>query len=82
MMLQYDDPGLFQKKNYEQIRTKATEIHSHNCLYCDTTFPQSDDLIKHSRENKGFGSCLFVNIFGTKPGHHAVTSFTKPGPAI
>ena len=39
------------KKNYEQIRTKATEIHSHNCLYCDTTFPQFDDLIKHSREN-------------------------------
>ena len=29
-----------------------------------------------------FGSCLFVIIFGTKPGHHAVTSFTKPGPAI
>jgi hypothetical protein len=26
---------------------------------------------------------LFVrNFFGTKPGHHAVTSFTKPGPAI
>jgi hypothetical protein len=21
-------------------------------------------------------------VFGTKPGHHAVTSFTKPGPAI
>ena len=21
-------------------------------------------------------------FFGTKPGHHAVTSFTKPGPAI
>ena len=39
------------KKNYEQIRTKATEIHSHHCLYCDTTFPQFDDLIKHSREN-------------------------------
>jgi hypothetical protein len=29
-----------------------------------------------------FGSCLFVIFFGTKPGHHAVTSFTKPGPAI
>ena len=27
-----------------------------------------------------FGSCLFVNLFGTKPDHHAVTSFTKPGP--
>ena len=39
------------KKNYEQIGTKATEIHSHYCLYCDTTFPQFDDLIKHSREN-------------------------------
>ena len=26
--------------------------------------------------------CLFVNFFGTKPGHHAVTSFTNPGPAI
>ena len=26
---------------------------------------------------------LFVHkFFGTKPGHHAVTSFTKPGPAI
>jgi hypothetical protein len=25
---------------------------------------------------------LFVIFFGTKPGHHAVTSFTKPGPAI
>jgi NAD-dependent SIR2 family protein deacetylase len=22
-----------------------------HCLYCDTTFPQFDDLIKHSREN-------------------------------
>ena len=39
------------KKNYEQTGTKATEIHSHHCLYCDTTFPQFDDLIKHSREN-------------------------------
>ena len=29
-----------------------------------------------------FGSCLFVIFFGTKPGHHAVTSFTKPGSAI
>jgi hypothetical protein len=29
-----------------------------------------------------FGSCLLVNFFGTKPGHHAVTSITKPGPAI
>ena len=29
-----------------------------------------------------FGSCLFVKNFGTKPGHHAVTSFTKPGLAI
>ena len=29
-----------------------------------------------------FGSCLFVMFFGTKPGHHAATSFTKPGPAI
>ena len=29
-----------------------------------------------------FGSCLFVIFFGTKPGHHAVTSFTKPGTAI
>ena len=36
---------------YEQTGTKATEIHSHHCLYCDTTFPQFDDLIKHSREN-------------------------------
>ena len=27
-----------------------------------------------------FGSCLFVKHFGTKPGHHVVTSFTKPGP--
>jgi ferredoxin-like protein FixX len=39
------------KKIYEQTGTKATEIHSHHCLYCDTTFPQFDDLIKHSREN-------------------------------
>jgi hypothetical protein len=39
------------KKNYEQTGTKATEIHSHHCLYCDTRFPQFDDLIKHSREN-------------------------------
>jgi hypothetical protein len=31
--------------------TKATEIHSHHCLYCDITFPQFDDLIKNSREN-------------------------------
>jgi hypothetical protein len=23
-----------------------------------------------------FGSCLFAKNFGTKPGHHAVTSFT------
>jgi hypothetical protein len=22
------------------------------------------------------------NFFGTKPGHHAVTSFTKPGPGV
>ena len=36
---------------YEQTGTKATEIHSHHCLYCDTIFPQFDDLIKHSREN-------------------------------
>jgi NAD-dependent SIR2 family protein deacetylase len=36
---------------YEQTGTKATEIHSHDCLYCDTIFPQFDDLIKHSREN-------------------------------
>ena len=47
MMLQHDVP----KKNYEQTGNKATEIHSHHCLYCDTTFPQFDDLIKHSREN-------------------------------
>jgi hypothetical protein len=39
------------KTIYEQTGTKATEIHSHHCLYCDTTFPQFDDLIKHSREN-------------------------------
>ena len=39
------------KKNYEQIGTKATEIHSHHCLNCDTTFPLFDDLIKYSREN-------------------------------
>ena len=25
---------------------------------------------------------LFLIFFGTNPGHHAVTSFTKPGPAI
>ena len=29
-----------------------------------------------------FGSCLFVIFFGTKLGHYAVTSFTRPGPAI
>jgi hypothetical protein len=40
------------KKIYEQTGTKATEIHSHHCLYGDTTFPQLDDLIKHSREKK------------------------------
>ena len=40
-----------KKKHYEQTGTKATEIHSHHCLYCDITFPQFDDLIKHSREN-------------------------------
>jgi hypothetical protein len=39
-MLQHDVP----KKNYEQTGNKATEIHSHHCLYCDTTFPQFDDL--------------------------------------
>jgi hypothetical protein len=39
-MLQHDVP----KNNYEQTETKATEIHSHHCLYCDTTFPQFDDL--------------------------------------
>jgi hypothetical protein len=39
------------KKIYEQTGTKATEIHSYHCLYCDTIFPQFDDLIKHSREN-------------------------------
>ena len=39
------------KHFYEQTGTKATEIHSHHCLYCDTIFPQFDDLIKHSREN-------------------------------
>ena len=39
------------KKIYEQTGTKATEIHSHHYLYRDTTFPQFDDLIKHSREN-------------------------------
>ena len=50
MMLQHDDPVLLEK-NCEQTGTKATEIHSHHCLYCDTTFPQFDDLIKHSREN-------------------------------
>jgi hypothetical protein len=30
-------PGFVQKKNYEKTGTKATEIHSHHCLYCDTT---------------------------------------------
>ena len=40
----------FPKNNYEQTGTKATEIHSPHCLYCDTIFPQFDDLIKHSRE--------------------------------
>jgi hypothetical protein len=50
MMLQHDDPVLFQKI-YEQTGTKATEIHSNHCLYRDTIFPQFDDLIKHSREN-------------------------------
>jgi hypothetical protein len=39
------------QKIYEQTGTKATEIHSHHCLYCDTIFPQFDDLIRHSREN-------------------------------
>jgi hypothetical protein len=45
----------FCSKNiYKQTGTKATEIRSHHCLhivYCDTTFPQFDDLIKHSWEN-------------------------------
>ena len=41
----------FSKFFYEQTGTKATEIHSHHCLYCDTAFPQFDDLIKHSRQN-------------------------------
>jgi hypothetical protein len=40
------------KKNSEQTGTKTTEIHSHHYLYCDTTFPQFDDLIKHARENQ------------------------------
>ena len=44
-------PGFVPKKNYEETGTKVTEIHSHHCLYCDTTFPQFDDLIKHSLEN-------------------------------
>ena len=34
-------------------------------------------------EHISLDQILFVgNFFGTKPGHHAVTSFTKPGPAI
>jgi hypothetical protein len=41
-------------QNYEQTGTKATEIHSHHCLYCDTTFPQFNDSIKHSRENYSY----------------------------
>jgi hypothetical protein len=28
------------KTIYEQTGTKATDIHSHHCLFCDTTFPQ------------------------------------------
>jgi hypothetical protein len=57
-MLQHDVP----KKNYEQTGNKATEIHSHHCLYCDTIFPQFDDLIKHSRENHPHHSHLYSSI--------------------
>ena len=60
MMLQHDDPVLLEK-NCEQTGTKATEIHSHHCLYCDTTFPQFDDLIKHSRENHPY-HCYYENF--------------------
>jgi hypothetical protein len=45
---------LFYVLLYEQTGTKATEIHSNQCLYCDTTFPQFYDLIKHSRENHSY----------------------------
>ena len=48
------------QKNYEQTGTKKTEIHSHHCLYCDATFPQFDDLIKHSRENHPYHLLLLV----------------------
>jgi ferredoxin-like protein FixX len=51
------------KKNYEQTGTKAKEIDSHHCLYCDTTFPQFDDLIKHSWENHPYH---FVTIMSTR----------------
>ena len=49
------------KTNYEQTGTKATEIHSHHSLYCDTTFPQFDHLIKHSRENHPY-HCYYCKI--------------------
>jgi hypothetical protein len=45
------------------------------------------EMLYHSINNGGCGFLLlwflFVRKFsGTKPGHHAVISFTKPGPAI
>ena len=43
------------------------------------------EMLYHSINNGGCGFLLlwflFVRkFFGTKPGHHVVTSFTKPGP--
>jgi PP-loop superfamily ATP-utilizing enzyme len=45
-------PGFVPKKitnKQEPKQQKSTATI--NCLYCDTTFPQFDDLIKHSIEN-------------------------------
>jgi hypothetical protein len=59
---------IYDDINYEQTGTKAKEIDSHHCLYCDTTFPQFDDLIKHSRENHPYHCYYCKTTFVAGPG--------------
>ena len=50
MMLQHDDPVLFQN-NLRTNRNQSNRNPQPPFFILDTTFPQFDDLIKHSREN-------------------------------
>ena len=44
-------PGSAPKKFTNKQEPKQQISTGHHCLYCDTTFPQFDDLIKHTTEN-------------------------------